>query len=46
METWKDEVAKESFVNIDLIEKLISKDNAPSDDEFDKVMKKVGFVLK
>ena len=40
METWKDEVEKESFINIDLIEKLISKENSPSNEEFDKVMEK------
>ena len=40
METWKDEVLEQSFVNIDLIEKLISAENIPSDEEFNKVMEK------
>ena len=40
METWKDEVLEQSFVNIDLIEKLISNENMPSDEEFNKVMEK------
>ncbi|MCP1225517.1 [FeFe] hydrogenase H-cluster radical SAM maturase HydG [Sebaldella sp. S0638] len=42
METWKDEVLEQSFVNIDLIEKLISNENMPSDEEFNKVMEKAG----
>ena len=42
METWKDEVLEQSFVNIDLIEKLISAENMPSDEEFNKVMEKAG----
>ena len=40
METWKDEVLEQSFVNTDLIEKLISAENIPSDEEFNKVMEK------
>jgi 2-iminoacetate synthase len=40
METWKDKVLENSFVNIDLIEKLISEENIPSDEEFNKVMEK------
>ena len=40
METWKDEVLEQSFVDINLIEKLISEENRPSDEEFNKVMEK------
>ena len=40
METWKDEVLEQSFVNTDLIEKLISAENIASDEEFNKVMEK------
>lgn len=40
METWKDEVSKESFININLIEELISEKNIPSDEEFNIVMEK------
>ncbi len=38
--TWRDEVAEESFVNAELIEKLIDKSNNPTDEEFDTVMRK------
>ncbi|MDR2878840.1 MAG: [FeFe] hydrogenase H-cluster radical SAM maturase HydG [Fusobacteriales bacterium] len=40
METWKDRILEQSFVNTDLIEKLISDENIPSDEEFNKVMEK------
>ena len=38
--TWQDTVEEESFINIDLIEGLIDNSNNPTEEEFDKVMKK------
>ena len=38
--TWQDTVEDESFINIDLIEGLIDNSNNPTEEEFDKVMKK------
>ncbi|WP_321328070.1 [FeFe] hydrogenase H-cluster radical SAM maturase HydG [uncultured Ilyobacter sp.] len=38
--TWKDEVEEKSFINGELIESLLVKNNNPSDDEFDLVMEK------
>lgn len=38
--TWKDEVEEKSFINGELIETLLEKNNNPSDSEFDLVMEK------
>ncbi len=38
--TWEDEVEEKNFIDIDLIESLISESNNPTDEEFDRVMKK------
>ena len=38
--TWQDTVEEESFIKIDLIEELIDISNNPTEEEFDKVMKK------
>ena len=40
MQTWKDEVQRESFVNNELLEKLLVETKGCSDAEFEAVMKR------
>ena len=40
MQTWKDEVQKESFVNNELIERLLVETKGCSEADFEAVMKK------